>query len=97
MKLRFLCCCVVLTMWLSGCLYTHVKLPLDTDVAATRLGSKVGTASVHSVMWLFGWGDGGVSAAARNGQITTINHMDVETYVVLFGLYASNTTIVYGD
>ena len=82
---------------LSGCLYTRVKLPLDTDVDSTTLGAKQGEATVQSVAWLVGWGDGGVEAAARNGGIKVINHMDVETFVVLFGAYSSSTTIVYGD
>jgi hypothetical protein len=43
------------------------------------------------------WGDAGAAAAAKNGQISTLTHMDRELYVVLFGIYTSQTTIVYGD
>lgn len=82
---------------ISGCVYSHVKLPLDTDVEATSLGSKQGEASVQSVAWLVGWGDASVEAAARNGGLQVINHMDVETFTILFGLYTRNTTIVYGN
>lgn len=72
-------------------------MPLDTDVNNTELGAKTGKSSAQSVMWLVAWGDAGTEAAARNGGITTIRHMDVERYFLLFGLYAKTTTVVYGD
>lgn len=81
----------------SGCLYSKIKAPLDTDVSVTELGPKVGTSHIQSVMWLVAWGDGGTASAARQGNITTIRHMDIETFSVLFGLYSRTTTIVYGD
>lgn len=82
---------------LQGCLYSRVKLPLDTDVSTTVLGSKVGQASTQSVLWLFGWGDGGTEAAAHNGGITVIRHLDMEETIILFGTYVRVTTIAYGD
>ena len=81
----------------AGCLYLDTKLPLDTDVSVTKLGPKVGTSSVHSVLWLVAWGDGSTEAAAKNGGLTTINHLDSHTYQVLFGLYSRMDTIAYGD
>ena len=84
-------------MAMSGCVYTNIKQPLDTDVATTTLGTKVGTAQNESVLWMVAWGDGGTAAAARNGGIRTINHMDQEVFLILFGLYTRTTTIVYGD
>jgi hypothetical protein len=82
---------------LSGCMYGKVKYPLDRDVAQTRLGEKTGTASAHSVAWLVSWGDAGTAGAAKNGGLRTINHLDGEYFIVLFGLYARQTTIAYGD
>jgi hypothetical protein len=86
-----------LLLLLSGCIYSDIKVPLDTDVASTTLGTKIGTASNHSVLWLFAWGDAGTEAAAKNGQLTTIRHLDVQHYVILFGIYSRMTTIAYGD
>ena len=80
----------------SGCL-VNVKVPLDTDLDRTELGSKVGEASVQSVLWLVFWGDSGTQAAAKQGGITVINHADQEILTILFGVYARETTIVYGD
>jgi TRL-like protein family len=82
---------------LNGCLYLNTKVPLDTDVSVTKLGDKQGVSSVHSVLWLISWGDGGTAAAAKNGGITTINHLDSHVYMILFGLYSKVDTIAYGD
>ncbi len=81
----------------SGCLYTNTKVPLDTDVSVTKLGAKTGTSSMYSVLWLVAWGDSSTDAAAKNGGIKTINHMDSHVTFVLFGLYSQVDTIVYGD
>lgn len=81
----------------SGCLYSKIKVPLDKDASQTVLGSKVGMASNQSVMWLVAWGDGGTEAAARNGGIQVIHHMDEERFALFFGAYVRITTIVYGD
>ena len=82
---------------LSGCLYSHVTVPLSTNLDKTDLGHKKGEASIYSVVWLFAWGDSGGATAAKNGGITTMTHMDRELYVILFGIYTRTTTIVYGD
>ncbi len=82
---------------LPGCLYVHIKSPLDTDLNQTKLGSKVGTASWQSILWAVAWGDAGTQAAATQGNITTINHADEEVLQILYGVYLKRTTIVYGD
>lgn len=81
----------------TGCLYSNVRFPLDKDLWETKLGTKVGVSSNHSIAWLVAWGDAGVESAAKNGNIRVINHMDmgIESYV--FGLYTRRDTIVYGD
>ena len=82
---------------LTGCLYTHITMPLSTQLNRTDLGHKQGESSIYSVIWLFAWGDGGAAAAAKDGGITVMTHMDRELYSILFGLYTRSTTIVYGD
>jgi hypothetical protein len=84
-------------LFLSGCAYVNIKAPLDKDVNRTELGSKVGISSSKSVLWLFAWGDAGTEAAARNGGITTITHLDAAYRAYLFGLYSERETIAYGD
>lgn len=82
---------------LPGCLYANFKTPLDTDLQQTELGSKTGEASWQSILWLVAWGDAGTQAAAQDGGLSVINHADRKILSVLFGLYAKETTIVYGD
>ncbi len=81
----------------SGCLYSHVTMPLSTELNKTDLGHKRGESSMYSVLWLFAWGDAGAAEASKNGGITIMTHMDREVYIFLFGLYTRTTTIVYGD
>ena len=98
MTVKSICLTALLLMMLtiSGC-YLHIISPLDTDVSQTTLGSKTGESSCYSILWMVAWGDAGTAAAAENGEITVVNHMDRETFVVCWGLYAKETTIVYGD
>ena len=81
----------------NGCIYTHVTVPLSTELNKTDLGHKQGESSMYSVLWLFAWGDAGAASAAKNGGITVLTHMDRELLSVLFGVYGRVTTIVYGD
>ena len=81
----------------SACVYLDVKTPLDTDVHDTTLGSKTGISKTQSVLWLFAWGDAGTAAAAKNGGITTVTHLDSRYFSVLFGAYTFRETIAYGD
>ncbi len=80
-----------------GCAYVNVSTPYDTDLNRTQLGSKTGTAEAYSLFWLVAWGDASYTAAARNGQITVMQHADQEVLQVLFGLYTRWRIVVYGD
>ncbi|MCI0587953.1 MAG: TRL-like family protein [Planctomycetes bacterium] len=82
---------------LPGCLYSHIRFPLDTNLDRTNLGSKTGESQLESTLYLVAWGDAGTRKAAENGGITTIHHADQEMLLVLFGLYYRHRTIVYGD
>lgn len=82
---------------LTGCAYSKVTRPLDTDVWNTELGDKVGYSSAQSVLYLVAWGDAGTAAAAKNGGLSKVNHLDVQIFSVLFGLYTRVTTIAYGE
>ena len=88
---------LVVTFLMTGCLYTHVLTPYDTNVNKTVLGQKTGKASMHSVLGLVAWGDASSAAAAKQGGISTLNHMDRELLNIVFGIYMESTTIVYGD
>jgi hypothetical protein len=82
---------------LPGCLYSNVSSPLDTNLHDTVLGEKEGRSQSQSILWLVAWGDASSQAAAEEGGITTLRHMDQHSLFVFFGVYAQYTTIVYGD
>jgi hypothetical protein len=81
----------------SACVYSKVQVPLDKDVSETKMGTKMGKASAYSIAWLVSWGDASTHAAANAASIQTINHLDAEYTMFLFGLYAKRTTIAYGN
>ncbi len=87
----------VVAVSMTGCVYTHITMPLSTELNKTDLGHKRGEASMYSILWLFAWGDAGAAAAAKEGDVSVLTHMDREIYLVLFGLYARQVTIVYGE
>ncbi len=75
----------------------NVVQPLDTDLAKTKLGSKVGESEAQAILGLIAWGDAGTQAAAKAGGITTLRHADTQVFSILGFVYSRQTTIVYGD
>lgn len=88
---------LIVTISMTGCIYTNIKTPYDTDLDKTQLGTQTGEASFQSWFWLVAWGDAGTAAAAKDGNVTTLTQMDKQIISILFGLYYQETTIVYGD
>lgn len=88
---------IAISSLLTGCIYTNIRFPLDEDLWKTELGTKVGRSSNYSVLWLFAWGDAGVKAAAEQGDVKVINHMDMGIESYFFGAYIRRDTIVYGE
>ncbi|PLY01791.1 MAG: hypothetical protein C0624_09745 [Desulfuromonas sp.] len=92
-----LTCLGLLLISLSSCAYVHTRSPYDDNLDNTELGSKLGKASNHCILWLVAWGDGSYAAAAQDGEIKVMKHADVEVVSVLFGAYVRRTVLVYGD
>jgi TRL-like protein family len=95
--LKLVSAMLVVVFLVSGCLYTHVLTPYDTNLDKTVLGQKTGKAVMYSVLGLVAWGDASTAAAAKQGGLSTVNHMDKEFLNIIFGIYTETTTIVYGD
>lgn len=91
--LSALCGCLLF----SGCLYTHIRVPMGMVTRDTKVVEKEGTSQSKSVLWLFAWGDSGVQAAAKEGNLKTMSYADTEILNVIFGLYLSKKTVVYGE
>ena len=72
----------------------NMKGPVSAGPATTS--PKTGRADAFGIV-MFATGDASISAAASNGGITRIHHVDFETMSIL-GIYAEvHTTIVYGE
>lgn len=83
----------------TGCvkLFANYKTSLDIHLDNASLGRKEGRASRHTVLWLVSWGNAGAAAAARDGGLCTVHHMDSEFFQILYGLYTRETVVVFGD
>jgi hypothetical protein len=95
---------VAAVMFLFGCTYANgpIQAPLTPDVKGPVAGfendvsaSKVGKAKAEGILF-FGHGDASIKAAAANGDISKIHHVDSKTMNIL-GLYSEYTTVVYGE
>jgi len=76
-----------------GLVYTDLDAPL---APRGDVGSKRGTSTVTSILFLVSTGDGSVRAAARNGGIREVKLVDYE-YKNVLGVFQRYTTVVYGD
>jgi len=80
----------------GGLLFANTKAPMDVDTDKTETGTKIGEASTLSILSLFTFGDCSINAAAQNGNLKTVNHVDY-SYTNVLGVYQNFTTIAYGD
>ncbi len=90
--------CVALSVTpvgVTGFAYSHIRTPLIATGSPER-PNKVGRATMRSIFGWYAQGDASIEAAAENGGITHIHHVDVESTSVL-GVITDVTTIVYGN
>ena len=87
----------ILVLGTSGCVYSQFRVPVSRDFRKTQAGTKSGVSRSHSVAWIAAWGDGGLQAAAEEGDLKTLEYVDYEFMNILFGLYMRRETIVYGQ
>ncbi len=75
-----------------------VSCTTTTPITATSnpVGNKCGEATTTRILGLGGSANIGINAAAKNGGITKISHVDFSTYSFL-GLFTKYTTRVYGE
>jgi TRL (tRNA-associated locus)-like protein len=74
-------------------IYTDVSGPVCAT--SNTEGSKMGQATSTGIICV-ATGDSSIKAAAANGGITKISHVDYHTTSVL-GLWAKTTVTVYGE
>ena len=81
-----------------GTFYTEISAPLDLNSAGGKtIGPKQGKSSSIAVLGLVAVGDAGIKAAAEDGGIIKVNHVDYQFKNVFFGVFSKYTTVVYGE
>ena len=80
----------------TGVVYDGKTVPQSVTGNTISKNAKVGTSSYMSILGLVSVGDGSINAAAKNGGITKISHVDQKNYNIL-GVYAKFETTVYGE
>ena len=93
------------TLFVGGCInapfrppcgiVTSIEAPLSTEGNWDVTQAK-GTATATTVLGLVASGDCSVAAAAKNGGIKKVNHVDYR-YKNILGLYQETTVVVYGE
>src|SRR5574344_354883 len=86
--------CAMSSSPLVGVLYSDVQY--GESATSNDGSSKVGEASASSILGIVATGDASIATAAKNGNITKIHHVDVESTGIL-GIYATYKVIVYGE
>lgn len=76
-------------------LYSEVSAPLSTE-GAIETGPKSGEATAKTILGIVATGDCSIAAAARNGGLRKINHVDYR-YKNILGIVQETTVVVYGE
>ncbi len=77
--------------------FNNTSFPADIEFDRTTIGTQKGTASAYSVLFgLIAFGDCSVHAAAQNGKLKEVDHLDARWFNVLFGLFERYDTIAWG-
>ena len=87
--------CAATVSPVTGFWYTNVNGPI-TATGAPEEATRVGRASATSVLGVIATGDASIQAAARNGGIREIHHVDFESQSYI-GVLAEFTVVVYGN
>lgn len=80
----------------GGMIYSEIAAPLDVDANNTDMGGKTGWAETMSILGLVAMGDCSVEAAAKQGGIKTVKHLDYK-YMNVLGIYQKFTVVAKGD
>jgi TRL (tRNA-associated locus)-like protein len=84
----------------SGLIYTDTTSPSQNLTVAVDKDAKAikkGESSNKAFLGMFAFGNGGVDAAMKDGNITRVHHVDHSVHHFLFYLFVKDKTIVYGE
>ena len=76
-------------------LYSEVSAPLSTE-GPIQIGTKTGESSSKTILGIVATGDCSIQAAAKNGGLKRIDHVDYR-YKNILGIVQETTVVVYGE
>lgn len=79
-----------------GMIFSDVKAPLMVDYDKAQVSPKSGRAESVCILGLVTTGDNSIQAAAAQGGIQTIEHVDYQYFNVI-GVYQKTTVVVFGQ
>ena len=84
----------------QGGIFTKTNYPVDVAKNKNNMPAlenlKTGTASTHNILGLVELGNRGIQAAAKNGGIKKISHIDIQEKTV-FIFWRGVKVTVYGE
>ena len=80
----------------TGAVFSGYEAPVDITFNNTVIGSKQGTGSCTTILGLIAFGDASVAAAAREGNITRVDHVGY-SFTNILCIYTNYEIIVYGE
>lgn len=104
MKKTFIAACAACALLFSSCAFVsspvsgfvYQDVTYDGTATGNNLGSKVGRASVQSILGVYAKGDASIQEAAKSAGITKISHVDKNAKGIL-GIIGTYEVIVYGE
>lgn len=79
-----------------GILFSDISSTVSTDMNRTPVSVAEGRARSYSVLGIIAWGDSSLTAAAREGKLKYVTHLDFEYYNILF-CYQRFTLVARGE
>lgn len=79
-----------------GFAFSNYSVPVDITFDHTVIGAKRGEAQSTGILGLFSFGDASVQAAARNGNITRVDHIGCD-FTNILCIVTMYTTVAYGE
>ena len=79
-----------------GMVFSDVKAPLMVDYDKTQVSPRSGQAESMCILGLVTVGDNSIEAAALQGGLKTIEHVDYHYFNVL-GVYQKTTVTAFGQ
>ena len=97
-KRRCLAPALLAVFFASGCIYTHVTVPLDVDLNETPFVAEGATSNIRTLRYRVrvDWGSNAIGAIMKEHDLAVVHYADVETLRVL-GLWEQQFVHVYGE